>query len=131
MKKRNIVILCCIVVLIFSFALYLFVFHKDEDKYSKFEHYDINEYKHMIFTIDNDENKTYGVAHLSTDSENFDTDGLFYRISYNDYILLDKINAGTTGLGTHSNYLYKDKLYEIKYSLFLYHYLLLTFFQVY
>lgn len=110
MNKRNIIIISCIIIFVISFTIYVFIFSKDEDKYAKFEHFDINEYEHITLTIDNDENKTYGVAHLSTDGENFDTDGLFYRVSYNDYILLDKIDAGTTGLGSHSNYLYKDTI---------------------
>lgn len=101
--------LCCWVVLIISFAIYLFCFIDREDKYANFGKLNVNEYPNVKYSIDNGNDvDTYAIAHISTDYEKYETDGLLYRVSDSEYILLDEIDAGISDLNPQSNVLYKD-----------------------
>ena len=98
-----------------------------KDKYKDFEHYDLSEfyYKEYIFPRENEgiwnetEIEKYAIASLDPKGSEVEghTDGLLYRVSENDYILLDSF----IGLGDSSSLLagsgvlqYEDKIYVVR-----------------
>ena len=109
MKKRNIIIIIILVTCIILFTLYLFLFGGNDnyDKYSNYEHININTLKNIKYTFENNNNpQTYAIAHLENGED--ESDALFYRVSYNDYIYISEIGAGEPELNFKSNYFYKD-----------------------
>ncbi len=109
MKKRNIIIIIILVTCIILFTLYLFLFGGNDnyDKYSNYQHININTLKNIKYTFDNNNiPQTYAIAHLN-DGED-EKDALFYRVSYNDYIYISEIGTGDPELDFKSNYFYTD-----------------------
>ena len=82
MKKRNIIIIIILVTCIILFTSYLFFFGVNDnyDKYSNYEHININTLKNIKYTFENNNNpQTYAIAHLDNGED--ERDALFYRVS--------------------------------------------------
>lgn len=116
MKKK---ILVCLLTIVFCFTLV--GCDNDKDKYADFEHYslsgkDINSY---TYTPEYGVNNIYAIADITPDKSEINIRGLFYKISYDDYTLLDKIESSNhqSSISDKYNVFYGNKLYAIgKYS---------------
>ena len=83
------------------------------DEYEKFEHYDLTSNKMRIHEYYNKEGKeNYAIGVLEDNSE-IDNLGLFYKIDYDDYILLDKFIGYSEDIDSQDYYyyFYENKLY--------------------
>ena len=98
MKKLSIIL---IIILLFSGC---------NNKYDNFEYYDLTNYKKLTFKyVENFEENIYVLADITPKNYEMKLYGLFYKISDNDYILLDKIENGS--LSEQENYFINNKLY--------------------
>ncbi|HIS91133.1 MAG TPA: hypothetical protein IAC20_05695 [Candidatus Faecisoma merdavium] len=82
--------------LIFVFIIFLCGCNNaNENKFSNYEHYDLSG-KNLIkynFVDKNNIMQNYAIADITPDSYEISVYGLFYQVSENDYILLDKIQS--------------------------------------
>ncbi len=86
------------------------------ENYSKFEHYSINDIKGKetvihSFLSENNQNLNYIIIDITKENYDIKEYGLLFKVSEDDYILLDKIQ---TILPINSSFkFYKNKLYTI------------------
>ncbi len=94
------------------------IFDKSNNEYENFEHYDLNDRdtKTMSYQIVNDKTKqeeTYVVTDITPEGSEVAINGLFYKVSDNDYIKLDEFDS--SGPDDYKfedqNYFSVDKLY--------------------
>ncbi len=90
-----------------------------KDPYANFEHYDLTKYDttvRYIFAGESRIAQEYIVTDITPENSEAAFNGLFYKISDDDYILLDKIDScyPTEYKKDSSNYFYLDKLYIIR-----------------
>lgn len=87
------------------------------DQYDNFEHYDLTNYdtsNSYTYVDDNNLKYEYVVTDITPEASEEIINGLFYKVSDNDYILLDTINS-CTYIEAYKNYkqtyFYDNKLY--------------------
>ena len=98
---KKILMMVLIILLLFSGC-------SNENK--EFEHYDLTNYEKLTYkVVGNFEENIYAIADITPENYEMKIYGLFYKISDNDYILLDKIENGS--LNEEENYLINNKLY--------------------
>ena len=110
---------------ILTILIIILLFNGCSKKYEKFEHYDLTNYEKLTFKyVENFEENIYVLADITPKNYEMKIYGLFYKISDNDYILLDKIENGS--LSEQENYFINNKLYvNAHYSAHHYEYTLL------
>lgn len=87
------------------------------NQYDNFEHYDLTNYdtsNSYIYIGDNNQKYEYIVTDITPKASEERIDGLFYKISDNDYILLDQISSCTSTeayKNSKQTYFYDNKLY--------------------
>lgn len=85
---------------------------ENKNNFSNFEHYDLSGKDAIYHTyVDNNVMHKYAIADITPDSYELSVYGLFYQVSDNDYILLDKIES--TGIKEDIGKFYENKLYVI------------------
>lgn len=120
--KREVEVEHCLLDIIMKRALLIFIFlmifcgcnNNKESSFSNYEHYDLtgkNIIYHSYFDNNNITNR-YAIADITPESYESLLYGLFYQISNDDYILIDKIESDQA-----MEYICKfqeDKLYVLK-----------------
>lgn len=87
------------------------------NQYDNFEHYDLTNYdttNSYTYVGENNQKYEYIVTDITPAISEERIEGLFYKVSDNDYILLDKINSCTSAEAYNSSkqtYFYDNKLY--------------------
>lgn len=83
-----------------------------QKKYSNFEHYDLKDNEKIVYTVsENYENYKYAVAMISPEDALIHEFGLFFEISKDDYILLDRMQ--TSNELKHSYKFFGNQLFTI------------------
>lgn len=101
----------------------------NNNKFEKFRHYNSNDYNldeydpirinRYSYINQNGENYEYVITDISSENSEAKKEGLFYKISEDDYILLDEIDSCGYPKACNNNrytYFYNDKLYIIRCS---------------
>ena len=93
---------------------------EEEDKYANFEHYDLRNYSHTIYTYIRNSNgnqndldvEHYAISVLSPIGQEMEgyMNGLLYEVGGNDYILLYSF-LGEKEARSNDIIMYKDKIY--------------------
>lgn len=115
MKKKNVFIVIILVILVILFIILFMINKKSEDKYSNFDHYNIKTSNSISYTFSHTDRKdTYIVSDMTKEIPNINgTQGLLYKISDDDYILLDDFamcgsDQADSYLEPEYTYFYKD-----------------------
>lgn len=86
--------------------------NENKNNFSNFEHYDLSKKDAIYHTYaDNNVMNKYAIADITPDSYEMSVYGLFYQVSDNDYVLLDKIES--TAIMDDISKFYENKLYVI------------------
>lgn len=102
MKSRNVLILIILLILLCGC--------EEKEDYSSFEHYDVDVYNdRYTYSYVGEDNiqRVYVIADISEEHSEAITNGLFYKIKEDDYILLDKFDS----CGYQAAYKDKTKTY--------------------
>ena len=86
--------------------------NENKNNFSNFEHYDLSKKDAIYHTyVNNNVMNKYAIADITPDSYEMSVCGLFYQVSDNDYVLLDKIES--TAVMDDISKFYENKLYVI------------------
>lgn len=115
MKKNLILLAICIL---------CFCGCSKKEEYEDFKHYDLldNDTTSMSYSFyddDKHQKETFVVTDITPENSEEVINGLFYKVGYNDYILIDSFsscNDPGAYTGKKINYFYNDKLYIIRCS---------------
>ena len=115
MKKNLILLAICIL---------CFCGCSKKEEYEDFKHYDLldNDTTSMSYSFyddDKHQKETFVVTDITPENSEEVINGPFYKVGYNDYILIDSFsscNDPGAYTGKKINYFYNDKLYIIRCS---------------
>ncbi|MDD2518740.1 MAG: hypothetical protein PHG18_02505 [Bacilli bacterium] len=114
MKKKILISLLSLLTIVLCSTL---AGYDDKDKYTDYEHYNLNGKDILTYTyvLEYGVNNTYAIADITPEKSEIDIRGLFYKISSDDYILLDKIESSDHHKSTSDKYnvFYGNKLFAI------------------
>lgn len=100
-------------IILFSCLILFEGCRKQNNEYDNYEYYDLNDNEINTYTFYHDDgNYTYAVADITKSNDESGTNGIFYKIQDNKYILLDTIltceNASNIHLYKEYTYFYQD-----------------------
>ena len=104
-------------VIIFLFLIFYVCGCEKSNQYTNFEHYDLTNYdttNKYTYVGDDNYKYEYVITDITPESSEERINGLFYKVSDNDYILLDEIkscNSSEAYKSDKQNYFYGESLY--------------------